>query len=273
MGALLTQWIGCFGSLTLLTLGVPTVCGLLVHLCATAFRRLVGRGAGTVFDVTAVLGTPVHELGHAAMCLLFGHKIIRMKLWNPRGRDGLYGYVEHSYHRKNLWARMGNLFIGMGPLFSGLGVVVLTLWLCFPTAWASYLATTGAVLSTEAGLGDMLRCVLILPRDLFLSFGADPLRSIFGTAVLLSVALHISMSWQDVKGSLRALPVYLLFLGILAAVFLTLEAESAVFFGLRLWNLRLLSLFSVVAVLSLLWVLVGVAVHLSYALLRSCGRK
>jgi hypothetical protein len=273
MGALLTQWIGCFGGMILLTLGVPTVWGLLVHACAVAFRRLTGRGAGTVFDVTAVLGTPVHELGHAAMCLLFGHKITRMKLWSPRVKGGLYGYVEHSYHRKNLWARMGNLFIGMGPLFSGLGVVVLTLWLCFPTAWDSYLATTGAVLSTEAELGELLRCVSVLPRDLLLSFGTDPLRSIFGTAVMLSVALHISMSWQDVKGSLRALPVYLLFLGILAAVFLGIGAKETVFWGLRLWNLRLLSLFSVVAALSFFWVLVGCVVRLFSALLHLGGRK
>ena len=43
-----------------------------------------------------------------------------------------YGYVEHSYNPRNLWARLGNLFIGIGPIFSGLGVVVLLLWLCFP---------------------------------------------------------------------------------------------------------------------------------------------
>lgn len=273
MGDLLIKWIGCLAGLILLTLGIPTVCGLLVHACAMAFRKLTGRGAATVFDVTAVLGTPVHELGHAAMCLLFGHKITRMKLWSPRVKRGLYGYVEHSYHRKNLWARMGNLFIGMGPLFSGLGVVVLALWLCFPTAWESYLSTTGAVLSTRAGMGELLRCALILPRDLLLSFGSDPLRSIFGTAVILSVALHISMSWLDVKGSLRALPVYLLFLGILAAVFMGFGIEDTVFWGLRLWNLRLLSLFAVVAVLSLLWVLVGCVMRLVSALLHVGGRK
>ena len=127
MGDLLIKWIGCWIGLILLTLGIPTACGLFVHLCAVVFRKLIGRGAGGVFDATALLGTPVHELGHAAMCLLFGHKITRMKLWSPGGRGGLYGYVEHSYHRKNPWAQMGNLFIGMGPLFSGLGVVVLAL--------------------------------------------------------------------------------------------------------------------------------------------------
>lgn len=262
MGDLLIKWLSCWLGLLLLTLGIPTACGLLVHLCATVFRRLIGRGAGTVFDVTAVLGTPVHELGHAAMCLLFGHKILRMKLWSPRAKGGLYGYVEHSYHRKNLWARMGNLFIGIGPLFSGLGVVVLALWLCFPTVWEAYLATTGAVLSTEAGWSELLRCVPILPRDLLLRFAVDPMRSSFGAAVILSVALHVSMSWQDVKGALRALPIYLALVAVLAAVLVAFGVEGTALEGLRLWNLRLLSLFSVVAVFSLLWVLIGAVVRL-----------
>jgi hypothetical protein len=273
MGILLTKWIVCWIGLILLTLGIPTVCGLFVHLCAKVFRKLIGRGAGTVFDLTAVLGTPVHELGHAAMCLLFGHRITRIKLWCPRAKGGLYGYVEHSYHRKNLWARMGNLFIGMGPLFSGLCVVILALWLCFPAVWEAYLATTGAVLSTEAEAAELLRCSLTLPRDLLLNFGNDPWRSMFGGAVILSVALHISMSWQDVRGSLRAGPVYLFLLAILTSVLLAFEIEGSVLAGLRLWNLRMISLFSVTALFSLFWVAVGGVVRLLYTLLRIGGRK
>ena len=52
----------------ILTVGVILLCGLTVELCARLFSRLIGKGSGAVFDVTAVIGTPVHELGHAAMC-------------------------------------------------------------------------------------------------------------------------------------------------------------------------------------------------------------
>ena len=133
------------GKLLLLTLGVFTVCGFAVRFCARAFSALTGSGSETVFDVTSVVGTPVHELGHAVMCLPFAHKITKIKLWSPKATNGVYGFVEHSYNRKNPWARLGCLFIGLGPILSGIGVVILTLLLCFPSAWQSYLAASRAL--------------------------------------------------------------------------------------------------------------------------------
>ena len=105
MNEVLLEVLGYLGSLLLHTLGIIAVCGLAVNGCSRVFARLLGLDSGLLFDVTAVLGTPVHELGHAVMCPLFGHRIRAMKLWNPRKAAGLYGYVEHTYNPKNLWAR------------------------------------------------------------------------------------------------------------------------------------------------------------------------
>ena len=134
-----------------LTLGVVIGCGFIVHLCSHLFVKLMGRKSMVFFNTTAAIGTPVHELGHAIMCLIFGHKITDMKLWIPRPENGVYGYVAHSYNQKNLWQKLGNLFIGLGPIFSGLGVVVLSLWLCFPTQWANYLATSNLLVDKMTG--------------------------------------------------------------------------------------------------------------------------
>ena len=106
----LIYWLQLFGG----TLGVFILCGLLVHLIFRLFSRLIGSGSRGWFYVTSIIGTPVHEMGHAVMCKLFFHRITAMRLWNPKPTNGVYGYVEHSYSRRNLWAKLGNLFIGMG---------------------------------------------------------------------------------------------------------------------------------------------------------------
>ena len=131
-------------------LGVAAICGLAVDLLSRLFAWLTGRRSVWIFGLTSVVGTPVHELGHAAMCLLFAHRITKIKLWDPSAEGGAYGYVEHSYSRRNLWAKIGNLPIGLGPLFSGLGVTVLILWLCFPELWKDYLASSGELIRAGA---------------------------------------------------------------------------------------------------------------------------
>ena len=66
---------------------------------------------------TALIGTPVHELGHLLMCYLFRHKVGKFKLVDLKARDGVLGYVNHEWNRKSLYQNIGNFFIGMGPIF------------------------------------------------------------------------------------------------------------------------------------------------------------
>ncbi|MBQ2734520.1 MAG: hypothetical protein IJF33_01675, partial [Clostridia bacterium] len=106
MGVVLMEYGAYMARLVLLTLGTVVLCGLSVRLCSCVFSRLLGSGASRIFDVTATIGTPIHELGHALMCPLFGHKIKKMRLWLPTAQDGTYGFVEHSYSKRNLWARL-----------------------------------------------------------------------------------------------------------------------------------------------------------------------
>jgi hypothetical protein len=241
--------------LLLWILGTPALLGLSVRLCAVTFGRLSGASSGRVFDLTAVLGTPVHELGHAVMCPLFGHKVTKMCLWSPRHTDGRYGFVEHSYNKKNPWARIGSIFIGFGPLFSGLGVIALALWLCFPTLWDGYLAETRA-LTTDAGLdvGRITQAILSLLTALPRAFVADPLRSTLGLLLMLSVSLHVSLSAQDVKEALRALPLFLLLTAVVALLTWVARWSAPILAWFYLANVRLASLFALVLAFSLLWV-------------------
>lgn len=242
------------------TLGAVVFCGFCVYLCSRLFAKLMGHRSVKIFDLTAVIGTPVHELGHAIMCLLFGHKIKRIQLWSPHAENGVYGYVEHSYNRKNPWATFGNLFISVGPIFSGLGVVALSLWLCFPNQWAEYLAFSRALVNGQelsAALSGALSLLGSFPH----AFLACWWKSLLGLLVMLAVSLHVTLSWQDIKSALSALQIYLLAILIFGTVtyFVGLEAQIASY--LRLFHLRVLLLFSPVTVLSLIWVLIALLVR------------
>ena len=262
MNSFASETIFYFLGLLALTLGTLVACGFAVRLCATVFSRLWGCQSGNVFDVTAVIGTPVHELGHAAMCILFCHRITDICLWSPRARDGVYGYVEHSYNRKNLWARIGNLFIGFGPLFSGLGVTVLMLWLCFPAQWSGYLGASQALAANGTTLGEIVKSIFSLLCSLPDAFRASWLRALLGLAVMLSIALHVSLSWADVKGSASAIPLYAAVTALFAIVTKLLGLDGIILAWLRLLNLRVLSLFALVLAFSLLWIAVALIIRL-----------
>ena len=245
------------------TLGVFFACGLIAYVIARIFSRLVGKGSGAIFDLTSAIGTPVHELGHAVMCKLFGHKITRMQLWNPKPTNGIYGFVEHSYSRKNLWARLGNLFIGMGPLFSGLGVIILALWLCYPQLWQSYLEHSSALATYEGTLPvrDVGEGVVMLFSGIPAAFRADWLKSLLGLVVILPVSLHITLSPQDIRNSLGSLPLYLFLVGMVSCATFWTPVRGPILSVLLLLNLRLLSLFALVIGFSLVWLTLAAAVR------------
>lgn len=249
------------GRLILLTLGIPVACGLLVGLFSRLFSVLLGGRSGQVFDVTSIIGTPVHELGHAVMCPIFGHRIRRIKLWTPKPDDGVYGFVEHTYNRRNLWARLGNLFIALGPIFSGLGVTVLMLLLCFPDQWSAYLSATHALSAAVATPREIAVGVFSLFASIPRAFASDWLRATLGMLVILPVSLHITLSWQDIRSGASAVPLYLVLLTVFGSITWGLGVSGNVTAALYLVNLRLLSLFCLVAAFSLLWVLIALLVR------------
>jgi len=250
-----------FGLCLWYTLGAVALCGLAAHLSRRAFVSLAGNGIFVY--ITSLLGTPVHELGHAIPCPLFGHKITEMKLLlPPRHPSGTLGYVEHSYNRKNPWAILGNLFIGVGPIFSGLGVMILMLYLCFPAQWGAYLETSSLLAAGEFSFGEIFGGVLSLLFSLWDGFSQDWFRSLLGLIVILSVSQHITLSGADIKGALSAMPLYLAIVAIFAGITMGVSANGAVLGALWTFNLRILSLFSISIAFSLMWMALGLLIYL-----------
>lgn len=257
------QYLIYAGQLLGLTLGVMVVCGLIAWIARQTFMYFVGDSATLVLYASSIVGTPVHELGHALMCIPFAHRITDMKLLLPPSRRSrTLGYVEHSYNRKNPWAVFGNLFISFGPIFSGLGVMILVLNLCFATQWNSYLESSRLMVESGAGIQEMSSIVFSLLFSLFEGLETDAVRSIVGIIIILSVAQHISLSFADLKGCFTALLMYTGIVAVFAGVTMLFGWQGNIVSTLMQINLPLLSLFCVAIAFSLVWVVIALLVYL-----------
>ena len=63
------------------TVGIIFLFGWLIALCNKVFYSNFGRYGHIVCYITGFIGTPIHELSHALFCLIFGHKILEIKLF------------------------------------------------------------------------------------------------------------------------------------------------------------------------------------------------
>ena len=188
-------------------LGTILMSAVVLHMVErlTTDAMQAGFGRSSVFLFTAWLGTPIHELSHAALCPVFGHQIVELKLFKLSTEDGTLGYVKHGYSQGNLWAELGNFFIGIAPLLGG----SLVLWG----------AMVGLVPEAQVQLGGGLtgawHSVLALGNS-----GAGWRLGLFAY-IVLCVGGHMAPSGVDlrgaVKGAVLAVAIVALVFGVAAA--------------------------------------------------------
>ncbi|MCP8969273.1 hypothetical protein [Ectobacillus ponti] len=174
---------------------------------------------------TAWVGVPVHELGHAFMCVLFGHRITGVQWFPTDTSHGLLGYVRHQYNRRSLYQRIGNFFIGTGPIFSGIAAIMGLLYVCVPQSYAAFIAAVEAHVQPGNMSVPLIQGVLaafaVLVKSLFTLQHVS--RASFWIFLLLAVCIssHISLSRLDIEGAwdgLITLFVLLVLLNLLAGL-------------------------------------------------------
>jgi hypothetical protein len=204
----------------LFTLVVPLLLfGWLIHIASNLLERSTVRllGLQTYLFAIGWIGTMVHELGHAVLCPVFGHKITGMRLFsfNARNRDA--GYVSHSYSRGNIWHLAGNFFISVGPL--ALGSLVIFVLLRYLAAIPLSLQTMlNGGLNLGGGSGFMDWCSRFgvqlweLAGKLFFSVDWTSWRTYLSLWLVLSVGSGMTLSPQDLKAAASGGGVILLVL-------------------------------------------------------------
>ncbi len=110
--------------------------GLLVHVLNNMTFRAVQSASLNIrgFELaTGWIGVPVHEIGHAVFCVLFGHKIHKLMLFDPAAPPGEpLGYFRNSYDPTDATHVVGDFFVRIGPLPFGSLVLVTVFRLLVP---------------------------------------------------------------------------------------------------------------------------------------------
>ncbi len=230
-------------SVTLLTVGqlisifgILFVFGLILYFLARCTRRVYTKAAGSTLDIilTGWIGVPVHEIGHAIFCLLFLHKIKRIKLFDPNPADGTIGYVAHSYNPKSIYQRIGNFFIGVGPIIFGSVVLYATMYYLVPNMKGAFLELEkhSAILHTAGvnnwqlmlqGIGDSVRVILSAITN---SSNFSDWRFWLFLYISLSVASHMELSPPDIKSALGGFVFVLLFVFLWNMIAMLVEASE-----------------------------------------------
>lgn len=255
---LLTSVIQLF-SLIGVIIVIGFILGYLESLTRTYWSRAFGRKG---FLLTAWIGVPIHELGHAIMCLVFRHKIIATQFFPTDTSQGALGYVQHQYNQKSIYQRIGNFFIGIGPIISGITALILLMRYFVPVSYSLFntnLETT--VASTSINLDmiqNMFLSTFFLLKSLFtMSNLLTPSFWLF-LFIAICISAHIALSKPDIKGSIDGVIVMfiLLFLfNIIAGLF---QYDSNQLIGKMMkYNMYLIAFSSVALLFSCISTLVS----------------
>lgn len=191
----------------LLLVGPLALVALWLHLLERIVQPRLARAFGWSSVLwTGWLGTPLHELSHAAFCVLFRHRIDEIALFRPDPVAQRLGYVRHSFNPRSPYQVIGNFFIGVAPLIGGTLVLCGLLWLLFPAAAQATLTATEA--APAIARGEYVEAV-----RMFLSSAAGALGQIATIGNLLSwrfwlllylalcIGSHMSPSRSDYAGA------------------------------------------------------------------------
>ena len=177
----------------------PLICGCVISMTNKFFYSICGNKSKCICLATSIIGTPIHELGHAFFCIIFGHKIVDMKLlkWD----ENTLGYVSHTYNKKNIYHNIGNYFIGIGPIiFGGVIQLLLCMLLC-PDLFDSLRLSINTIDLYEFNLVN------------FFSFSIDYFENLFSISnfaniwwwiyiiICLNIAIHMDLSTNDIKAA------------------------------------------------------------------------
>lgn len=192
----------CFILQVVFTIGIIVLFGFLIALCNKKFYANFGNYGRAVCYITGAIGTPVHECAHALFCLIFGHKINEIKLFQINSADGTLGYVNHSYNPKNIYQKIGNFFIGIAPIIVISALLYLLAWLLMP----NFVADISGGMQVNDFIGNIGKVFTDLfgVIETFFLYCFSWQWWVF-VIVGMFLSLHMTLSKADVKGALSGI--------------------------------------------------------------------
>lgn len=202
------------------------------------------------------LGTSIHELGHAAMCVIFRHRILEMKLFRPDPATGALGYVRHAWNSGSLYQVAGNFFIGIGPVIFGTIVIYFAaLFLISDSFFLSF-----SDLKIDAGSFHSFDSIMLLLANIYDSFiilffnlfTVENLKRwqfyVF-VYILFCTGSFITLSRSDIEGAARGFAVFFV---VMFAINVTALFFGGISAGYFIWITQYYSVFYTVMIFTLL---------------------
>lgn len=242
-----------------LTAGLFCLFGVVIAACNKLFYASLGGKSQIVCYATGFIGTPIHELSHALMCLVFGHKITEIKLFQINSADGVLGYVNHSYNPRNIYQRMGNFFIGIAPVLVGFLILTGLFYLLLPDVFAACVDGVASV-NWSGGIGGFFDVL----KDLFgLLFGCFGMWQWWVFVVIGSfIALHMTLSRADWKGATTGIVFFLVIFAVIDIIVavVSMDAMNAMTAGILSFSVFVLYFGVIFIVLILLLALLSTVI-------------
>ncbi len=195
--------------------GVIIVTAYLIGLMHNLFIRNTGKLGHKLHYITAFIGTPIHELGHLSMNIIFMHKVESYSLLHFQSETGELGYVKYSYNPKSIYQQIGNFFTAIGPIIFGGFVLFVLMFFLANDQYDMVVSESQNIINNQSGLsfssifsslfdyvGEILS--IFFSMDFILS----PNFFIF-TLLSFSVAFHMSLSNADIKNGIKGGLIFL----------------------------------------------------------------
>lgn len=144
----------------------------------------------------AIIGVPVHELAHAVVALVCGHKVSKIELFKPDA-SGTLGYVEHSY-TPGVISWFTNLLIGLAPLFVG----VFLIWLLSAALMPSFTSIHNSQVTTS--IAESVEYVITNLKNLFVTVDWDTPGWIW-LYLVTSISMFMIPSKPDFQGAAKGI--------------------------------------------------------------------
>lgn len=203
--------------------GMIILVGLLLGVLRNSSIRNFQRSFGSkALMITGLIGVPIHELSHAFFAVLFGHKVDKIKLLQKPDKNGVMGYVQHSYNQGSIYQQVGNFFIGIAPIFGGIFSIIALMRFTIPQAYNKFVYILSESLNITALNKGTMEGIINSYRELVkiifsLKNFENPYFYLF-LFISICISSHISLSYADIKGASRGLGVIFLIVVILNAL-------------------------------------------------------
>lgn len=172
--------------------------------------------------MTAWLGTPVHEIGHAIMCIIFRHQITDIRLLITDSSDGTMGYVQHNYNPTSIYQSIGNFFIGIAPIFSGISAIFLSMYFLIPKSFQAFNVYLKFGINNQVMNANYIKKLMdtsfVLTKNIFSSENLISYKFWIFILITICISSHIALSKADMKGATSGLVTLLVTLFIVNLV-------------------------------------------------------